>query len=388
MKQILFKKAILSIVLLISSQYLIAQNAYIYIENIKGMPISATLNGTSVKSLAKNYLLFETNQEGENAVELRFAGDLYPPQNFIINVVHNASYGFKMAKANEDKFYLLDLVNNGKIIELNTTVNFAFSTEENNIHFYNPKNYEMVKVNPKNNSFVKNKKKKKEVQKEIEKNIDNIIQPTYGIVEVISSKTENDTIVITKIDENNTPKKKKSKKIKVEKIEPIIEDTTVTIAQNNEVNVNEEVKPKAEKQKKKSKKAAETIDENEVKNIDNPVLAIKKEEIVEVKKEVPTKPAKCIREASDLEINSFNDKLVSKTDDEAKLILLKKKFFTGCLSVKQLYSITEKFDTQYGRFTVVKFMKPELVDAENLVTLQPLFKYETYKSKLKKLSEE
>ena len=382
MKKNVYKIALLLIITISIVQITIAQSSYIYIEAIKGMPISVNLNGNEIKSLARNYLLFETKQEGENNVEIKFAGNLYPPQKFLVNTVSNAQYGYKLAKANEDKFYLLDLVNNGKIIELNTSVNFAFSTDENKIHFYNPQNYVLEEVKTKGNKasnlFKKKLAKKGEDQPtiaEIEK------KEKYGIVEVINSNSEiTDTIQV----KEKIKKKKKEKLLKQE-------ENTNSNAFVDTLQVEKEVAPlvvNKKKDKKKKEKVQEdsTIAEEKTAVVNNPILPIIKEE--PVKQVLPKTVSKCVREASDVEINSFVEKLATKTDDEAKLLFLKKKFFTGCISTKQLYSIVEKFDTQYGRFTVIKFIKPEIIDAENLGTILPLFKYETYKQKLKKLSEE
>jgi len=65
--------------------------------------------------------------------------------------------------------------------------------------------------------------------------------------------------------------------------------------------------------------------------------------------------------------------------------LLKKKIFTGCIISTQLGQIAENFETQYGRFSAVKFLFPELADPENKMVLECIFRYDSYKSKLKKL---
>lgn len=222
MKKTVIKVIFLCMMIIGFAQFAKAQSSYIYIEAIKGMPISVNINGNEIKSLAKNYLLFETKQEGENNIEIKFAGNLYPTQKFVINVVPNAQYGYKLAKANEEKFYLLDLINNGKIIELNTSVNFAFTTEENNIHFYNANNYVLEEVKTKGNKAGKFIKKKQSKTEEPQLTISEIEKKEkYGIVEVINSSTNNiDTITA----EKTVKKKKKEKKIKVEEV-----DTTIVI---------------------------------------------------------------------------------------------------------------------------------------------------------------
>lgn len=370
-----------------------AQQAYIYIEGIKGYPISASINGQTLKPTAKNYILLQTSKEGENNVEIKFAGDAYPAQLFTVDVILNHAYGFKLAKANEEKFYLLDIVNQGKIVELNNNVSFALSTNDNYIHTYDSlqtaitHNKKSKSNKLKISKIVKDKPKEisENSTKEVRNNQQNATQ--YGIIEEIQAKP--DSGIVAAKTSNKRNKKKSSNKnnsgqemanttneIPVEQpeLEKNTQDTVVVI-------------PKINKKKSKEKIAKNTA-VKPTEEIKNTVVVEEKTPVELVIAPSASPKPKCLRGASDSEILAFNDKLKQKTDDEAKLILLKKKYFTGCLSTKQVYSIVELFDTQYGRFTVVKFIKPEMLDAENLYTLEPLFKYETYKVKLKKLAEE
>jgi hypothetical protein len=234
-----------------------------------------------------------------------------------------------------------------------------------------------TKGNKASNLFKKKSSKKSEEQT----NIAEIEQKEkFGIVVVNSNSEKTDTIQV----KEKVKKKKKEKLYKQEESTnaDVFVDTTLVKKESSPLIV----KKKKEKKKKEQIQDISTAGDEKIALINNPILpTIKKEP---VKKLVPKAISKCVRASSDVEVNSFVEKLAAKTDDEAKLIFLKKKFFTGCLSTKQLYSIVEKFDTQYGRFTVVKFIKSEIVDTENLGTLEPLFKYETYKLKLKKLAEE
>ena len=91
--------------------------------------------------------------------------------------------------------------------------------------------------------------------------------------------------------------------------------------------------------------------------------------------------------ASNLEIKSINEKIETKGDDEDKLLFIKKKVLSGCFTSAHVYSMAEVFDTQYGRYSLVKFVLPLTSDPSNLLTLESLFKYEAYKSKLRKLVE-
>ena len=71
MKKNAYKIALLLIITIGIVRITFAQSSYIYIEAIKGMPISVNINGNEIKTLAKNYILFETKQEGENNIEIK-----------------------------------------------------------------------------------------------------------------------------------------------------------------------------------------------------------------------------------------------------------------------------------------------------------------------------
>jgi hypothetical protein len=95
--------------------------------------------------------------------------------------------------------------------------------------------------------------------------------------------------------------------------------------------------------------------------------------------------SKCSTFSTETEVNTFVEKLDQKNDDESKLILVKKRSFTGCLKSSQVYAIAQSFNTQYGRFSAVKFLKYQMDETENLIVLESLFKTENYKSKLREL---
>ena len=78
--------------------------------------------------MGKNYVICPIPQSGEQQIDIDFNGDLFPKQQFILDAVPGSAFAFKLAKTAEDKFYLIALVNTGKIVETNTAVNMALST--------------------------------------------------------------------------------------------------------------------------------------------------------------------------------------------------------------------------------------------------------------------
>jgi hypothetical protein len=115
------------------------------------------------------------------------------------------------------------------------------------------------------------------------------------------------------------------------------------------------------------------------------IITSKDQSKTENTKQSESKTANCSLITSEMEVKNIVERLAQKNDDESKLILVKKKNFTGCLTANQIYSITDQFNTQYGRYAVVKFFRPLMADPENIILLEPLFKTEGYKTKLKDL---
>ncbi len=308
------------------------QSSYIYIEGINGIPFKVLLNSSEKPMLGKNYYILTTEVSGENKIEIQFSGDVYETQNFILDVLPGSSYGYKLAKAGDNRFYLMDLINNGKIIETNSAVNIGLTTELNTIHF------------------------------------------DQGPA-IVEKKVAKETVVIEDV-----------------KSEPVIEQESRSERKKKKKELAEAEKMAAAQAKQEEKEKAKEFGVVEV--IRSTDVAEKKEEIKVEEKKVAQEPVQsvtkktCLRNASENEINSFVEKLKQKSDDEAKLILIKKKIFTGCITAMQLYQMVEVLETQYGRFSFIKFIKPEVNVASDLVQLEPLFKYDSYKQKLKKLSEE
>jgi hypothetical protein len=305
---------VLCFLLFIATNIFAQNESYIFLETIKGIPCKIKLNGAEQTNLGKNYMIMPLVTTGENTVVVDFAGNLFPSQVFVIDAKAASSYGYKLAKAGEDKFYLIDLVNTGKIIETNSNVNIGLSTDNNVINFTKP---------------------------------------------IIS-------IPIVTIDKNKT----------------VLDELPIN-----------EMPEKAKKTVKKKKKKSKTIDSSMAKQI-NELSSEIKPNVDELKTNNATlvtndslsKPLpRCAKVSSDKEITFFIDKLKQKSDDESKLILVKKKIFTGCITSTQLGQIAENFETQYGRFSTVKFLFPELADPDNKGILESLFRYDSYKSKLKKL---
>lgn len=114
---------------------LYAQSSYIYIELIKSIPCRVWQNGTEVQQLNKNFVVLAVNEQPEQNIDIEFGAELYPKQSFVIEATPDAIFAYKLARSGEKSFYLLDLVNNGKIVEANSKVNLGIGTDLNKIRY-------------------------------------------------------------------------------------------------------------------------------------------------------------------------------------------------------------------------------------------------------------
>lgn len=310
-----------------------AQNAYLYLEGIKNMPFNISVNGNEVNRLSKNYALITFDSIGEYNIDIRFGGDIYPEQSFVVNVLKNSAYGFKLAKTLDNKFYLVDLVNANKIVETNSSVNIGLTTSENQLHFSDPSSIpEVVEKS--------SKRKAKQKIQQMEAIQDSLAKvkteekktPEYGIVEVIEGQS------------NNTNQ---------------VQDSIV-IVQNKETSPEKQIN---EEQKTVPKEAAP-----------KPV-AVKKAAVKN----------NCRKSASDEEINELAETIKNKNDDEARLLIVKRKVFSGCLSSSQCKQLAQTFSSQYGIYSCVKVLSAILSDKENLFLVEDLFRSESYKKKIREL---
>lgn len=294
-----------------------AQTSYIYIELIKTIPCKVWQNNEEVKMMNKSFVLLPVNDQREQNIKIEFGANLFPTQNFVIDAVPNAAFGYKLAKSGEQTFYLLDLINNGKIIESNSAINIGIATTENIINWgkdqpinttakYNEKSSWIRNIFTSNNENTQ--KKEVTVAKTEENKKTNV--PKYGVVEVIQAK-----------DEKQTTKQ-------IEK--PIVKNT-----------------------KQYNSQTQQTLIRNK----------------------------NCAMVASKKEIEVFIIAMLQKRNDDDKMLMIRKKQFTGCLSSDQILHIGENLDTQREKLNLVRILIPNLADPQNIQVCESLFKNESNRNK-------
>lgn len=286
---------------------LMAQSdSYLYLEGIRGLPAFIEIDNIPQSGMGKNYFLIPLNKNGEIQVQIQFNGNLYPKQNFVLDALPGSSYAFRLAKTAEDKFYLMDLINTGKIVELNTNVNIALTTEQNKINFFVPSTPSPLDTLE---DLTKTKRKRKRK---------------------MDSEVSTDSVQITETKEQNG-----------------------IVAIYSEKQLESKITDPPPIEKKTNLPAA-----------------------------LPRQEPACKRMASEEEIQSSMDKIRQKNDDDTRLLILKRRVFTGCLEVKSVRQIAEIFDTQFGRYGAIRFLRNFMKDPENLADLESLFKSSSYKEKI------
>ena len=115
--------AILFFVAFIGFISLTAQGiSYIYLEGIQTIPFKVIFNQEEKPTLGKNYYLLPTTKNGEYVIEIECNGNIFLKETFIIDVRENSSYGYKLARAGDEKYYSLDLFNISKKSEINSKI--------------------------------------------------------------------------------------------------------------------------------------------------------------------------------------------------------------------------------------------------------------------------
>lgn len=294
-----------------------AQTSYIYIELIKTIPCKVWQNNEEVNMMNKSFVMLPVNDQREQNIKIEFGANLYPTQNFVIDAVPNAAFGYKLAKSGEQTFYLLDLINNGKIIESNSAINIGIATNENVINWGKDQPINTNAQSSEKSSWFRNifsNNNENTAKKEIViSNTDankNTTEPKYGVIEIIQAKDEKQTIK------------------QIEK--PIVKNTKQNNSQTQQIAV---------------------------------------------------KNKNCAMVASKKEVEVFIIGMLQKRNDDDKMLMIRKKQFTGCLTSDQILHIGENLDTQREKFNLVRILIPNLADPQNIKVCESLFKNESNRNK-------
>ena len=112
-------KVILWICLLFTPLHLFAKDGFLYIEGLRNIPLKVSIDGIEVKMLGEGYLLWPYSVGGYRQVSIRLDNEQAEPQLFYLQLVDGGSYGFQFLRSVDEKYYLKDLIKEGKIMEAN-----------------------------------------------------------------------------------------------------------------------------------------------------------------------------------------------------------------------------------------------------------------------------
>ncbi|MBK7763924.1 MAG: DUF4476 domain-containing protein [Bacteroidetes bacterium] len=311
-----------------------AQVAYIYIEGPRNIPFQVLVEGKQDLVQGTNYAILSFIETGVKNISIRGADGQFETQRFKILVQKNAVYGFQMVKSTESKYYLLDLVNEGKVIDEDAPATVTAYTEKNNLHTANFQPLKMLKSGQ----------------------IVSPVKPAPKVVKQMKSVPEER--FVTK------PIKKNNDSLPVQVVQPI----------------QKVVQPKVKKK--------DTII-SEYQAIDSKVsdLQVNYEDTIKLNSGnvVQSLSETCARIAEPYELKGILTLMKDKTDDEEKTIFIKDEANDFCFSCEQLIEIGKNFSTQYGRYSFLKSLRTSVADPENYASMEILFKYEDYKAKFRKL---
>jgi hypothetical protein len=85
--------------------------SYIYIQGDKITPFYVKLEGKMMPRYGKNYCIIPRLKEGSYNIEILFQQNIYPPEQFTIQVPGNGYRGFLLVSKQETQFALYDIEN-------------------------------------------------------------------------------------------------------------------------------------------------------------------------------------------------------------------------------------------------------------------------------------
>jgi hypothetical protein len=341
-----------------------------YFEGIKNMPCRFFLNNEEIKLDGNQYTILTFESTGEQTIDLIFKNGQADVQTFVVDILPNSCYGFKLTKTKENKFFLMDLVNTGAKVEANTVSSSALSADANKLVLYHPTSIASIpKVERVKRNWFRWRNNRRQMEREV--------QPTVTAQHVekqIPSKAMKTAPIKPAVVQKKVVGIQKDS-LKVVKVIP--QRTTERKPATTNTQVNLDTIPKVVSKEKVKK--VDTVITKPVSNTIPKVEPVLRSELVQ--------QVDCANKATEAEIAAFVEKIKSKQGEESRLIIAKRTALTGCISVVQLSVLVQNVETPYARYSLIKYFKGNVYDFENYTQLDALFTSEMYKSKLKRLAE-
>jgi len=339
--------------------------AYVYIEGDKQTPFYVKLEGQMMPRLGKNYCIIPNMDAGVTNIEILFQQNQFPAQKFTIKVPEGGARGFLLKKVNERQFALYDMQQGFYLVAGNSAdddrIDGAVPANGGNpvisgtTAVINSGAADLPAFVPGGSSVTqpaKNKKPKGQAVSE---------------TAMPPATTTSDDKFIRDIELNTDG----GAAAPLVAIVPVAASAPVTDAP---------VKPK------KPKKAAPGSDSA------SHIAAADADEFDDDKK--PAAPAlvaagipnsDCKNPMSNEVFEDFAAKILDQTTDDDKLKVLSRSKNRDCFNTEQVRIIANNFDTQSGRYEVVKMLFPRTSDQDNYPKLEALFKTGYLKEKFRQI---
>lgn len=330
-----------------------ANYAYIYIEGDKQTPFYVKIEGQMQPRLGKNYCIIPNLAAGVTHLEILFQQNAYPAQKFSVNVPEGGGRGFLLQKVNDRQFALYDMQQGHYLVSGN-------KPEEDQVQEPAVPVAVAATTAPQESGELpafgsKPKKQKEKRGKEpVEEEEPKASQPEDRFIGGIELNTD-DNHAATPLPEFNAPK-------------PAPKTTK------------KKQKAPAKKEQRESSLAA-INDEGELSEelSGTPPPAPERR----VDPEMPNTDCKTPMSSDDFE--NFALKILDKSDDDARIKVLKRNKGKLCFTTEQVRIIANNLDTQSGRYEVVKMLYAQTSDQGNYYKLEGLFKTNYLKSKFKEI---
>lgn len=95
--------------------------------------------------------------------------------------------------------------------------------------------------------------------------------------------------------------------------------------------------------------------------------------------------ARCITTARSEKVADWTSKLHKKYDDEARTNYIRRKLGTKCISNNNLGVLMANYETQIGRYKLIRLLYPQLESPQDIMYFEKYFESKSYITKLKEL---
>jgi len=290
------------------------------------MPFQVESEGKSLNNNTEHFCVIPSAGGREHVLEIRYGNGEMPSQRFNIWVQKNAAYGFQLAKSADGHFYLLDLVNEGKVLEAGASSGLTTFTEKNQLYIGNTKAVNGVKA-------------------------------AIPVVNEIKKESPSKPVVVNKTTGGDSiPKRRAPEQYKKNKI--LLADTTQAVVQK-ETEKGVPVPPPVKVELNQNVSTKETT-----------ALGI---------------DSVATTGESSYEIQGLTAILKPMSDDEARMHYLRSEWKGEAGSPSDVLSLGKLFETQYGRLTFCRWAIKQSKNPVELDVLNELFLYAEYREKFSKL---